>query len=157
MIIVALTSFSIGVVLRFGLATNPMIQEGDFFWPLAQYLAANTKNVEVVVGVLLPILMLIGFEKTKRSNDPRAIAIAGRTSHESAQDPSEESRPRFDPFPARMVSISLLVIGIWMAILGFRENTGRIILFSFACALVITGLVIHMLIRKLLGRDSTTI
>jgi hypothetical protein len=44
-----------------------------------------------------------------------------------------------------------------MAILGFRENTGRIILFSFACALVITGLVIHMLIRKLLGRDSTTI
>ncbi|EMI20240.1 Na+/solute symporter, partial [Rhodopirellula maiorica SM1] len=70
MLLVALSSFFLGVLLRFGLATNPWIGEGDNLWTLAQYLSENVKNVEVMVGVILPVVMLAVIEFTKKLNGP---------------------------------------------------------------------------------------
>lgn len=148
MIIVALTSFGIGLALRFGIATNPWIQEGDVLWPAAVFLVDNSKNVEVGVGVVLPILMLIAFEWKKRGTDPGAVHVDEKCSETRSQIPEGGDPVPFDPFPARMVMFSLLVIGLWMLMLGFRETSGRTILFSFAGLLLLMGGCVQLGIRR---------
>ncbi len=149
MIIVALTSFGIGLVLRFGFATNPMIGESSDWWAMKTYLAENTKNVEVLVGVILPILMLIGFEWKKRGIDAGATRVQEHGSATRQKSTGDDTTAPFDPFPARMVMYSLLVIGCWMLVLGMIEAEGRTVLLCFGSSLLIMGSIIHFFIRKL--------
>lgn len=153
MIIVAMTSFVIGLGLRFGLATNPLIQEGSSLWPLASYLAENTKNVEVVVGVLLPILMLVGFEWKKKGVDLGAMRVEEHCTKAKANSNEEATSVPFDPFAARMVLYSLWVIGAWMLMLGVMEEDGRTVLLSFGGALIVVGGAIHVIVRKMISRS----
>ncbi|MEM1296062.1 MAG: Na+:solute symporter, partial [Verrucomicrobiota bacterium] len=156
MIIVAMTSFVIGLGLRFGLATNPLIQEGSSLSPLASYLAENTKNVEVVVGVLLPILMLIGFEWKKKGIDPGATRVEDHCAKAKAKSVEVATSVAFDPFAARMVLYSLWVIGGWMLMLGVMEEHGRTVLLSFGGALIAVGGGIQVFVRKMISRSSQT-
>lgn len=148
MIIVALTSFGIGLALRFGFATNPLIEEASQWWAFKNYLAENSKNVEVLVGVVLPILMLIGFEWKKRGVDAGATRVQEHGAENNRKISHDHSSAPFDPFPARMVMYSLFVIGGWMLVLGFLEADGRRVLLSFGGSLLIMGGVIHFFIRK---------
>jgi len=149
MIIVALTSFGIGLALRFGLATNPMIGEESGWWAAKNYLAENTKNVEVLVGVILPVLMLIGFQWKKRGVDAGADRVKAHCDEVQAEIPAEDSPVPFDPFPARMVMYSLFVLGLWMLVLGLREAEGRVVLLSFGSGLIAIGASIQLAVRKL--------
>ena len=67
MLIVALTSFGIGMFLRFGMPW--LTNEGDTLWLVTDYVLNNKKMVELFNGVLLPVCMLGLFEivlSTKR-------------------------------------------------------------------------------------------
>ena len=148
MIIVALTSFSFGMLFRFGLASNPMIQEGDRLWPIAHYLDANIHNVEVLVGVVLPLIMLFVFEWRKKTIDLGAKMLQ-RKCDEMAPALCDDDTPiAFDPFPARMVMFSLLVCGLWMMLLGILESEGRITLLSFASVLLLFSGTIGLWLKK---------
>lgn len=151
MVIVALTSFGIGLALRFGLATNPMIVEGSGWWTTKTYLAENTKNVEVLVGVILPILMLIGFEWKKRGVDAGSVRVTSHCRKAKTDIPEDDATIPFDPFPARMVMYSLFVLGLWMLVLGLREAEGRTVLLSFGGGLLAIGASIQFAVRKLLS------
>jgi len=41
---------------------STLFASDDALWPIAVDLVGHTKTVEVMVGVVLPILMLLGFE-----------------------------------------------------------------------------------------------
>ncbi|MDF1753295.1 MAG: hypothetical protein P1U89_11005 [Verrucomicrobiales bacterium] len=149
MIVVALTSFVIGLTLRFGIASNPAIQDGHALHGFANYLTENSKNVEVLVGVILPVLMLIGFEKYRQGVDKGAILIEETAQKfQEAESTSAATFP-FDPFPLRMVMYSLLVLGIWMICLSLRQSDGRFIILGFAVGLLSIAGGIQWLIRKL--------
>ncbi|MDF1739147.1 MAG: hypothetical protein P1U86_08305 [Verrucomicrobiales bacterium] len=148
MITVALTSFTIGLALRFGLSANPMIIEGSSLWETKTYLAENSKNVEVLVGVILPILLLIFFEKKRSGFDPGAERVQRRSDQAATEQTDSDAAIPFDPFPARMVLYSLVVIGAWMIILGARELEARSILISFGIGLAILAGGIQLIIRK---------
>ncbi len=146
MILVALTSFAIGLALRFGLASNPFVEEGDRLWPLARYLAENTKNVEVLVGVVLPLVMLGFIEWTKDHSDERAMEVPDKGHSEE----TESSGPpyEFDPFPARMVMGSHLVIGLGMSLLGILGGSDRATLLTFGCVLLLIAGLIQITIKR---------
>ena len=147
MLIVALTSFFVGLSLRFGIAANPWITEGSFLWPLASFLSEHTQNIEVIIGVLLPIAMLIAFEWRKHGVDAGSVRVAQHCAESLAQT-SHEVRP-FDPFAARMVMFSLLILGAWILILGFTVTTERSVLLSFGGVLVLSAAVLRRSISKL--------
>lgn len=143
MIIVALTSFSIGLLLRFGIAGNPRIVEGHSLFQFANYLSNNTKNVEVLVGVVLPILMLIVFEWRMKGTDKGAKMVEQHPGYTEQLDQDTV----FDPFPAQMVMYSLLVIGFWMIVLGIFESTNAAILYIFGGLLVAVAAAIQVFIK----------
>jgi len=148
MITVALTSFTIGLALRFGLSSNPMISESSSLWTVKSYLAENSKNVEVLVGVVLPIILLILFEKKRSGVDPGAERVLSRCVTEESEVSEDDASIPFDPFPARMVLYSLLIIGAWMIVLGVREAEARILLLSFGGGLALLAGGIQLMIRK---------
>ena len=82
MLIVALTSFGIGVLLRFGLPA--VTEKGDPLWELTNYVLNNKKMVELFVGVLLPVCMLFLFEVMLRSTDKGAKRLDTKRSESHA-------------------------------------------------------------------------
>ena len=149
MVIVILVSFTVGAVLRFGFAGNPWIVKGDTLYAFAQYLADNTKNVEVLVGVMLPVAMLFAFEWLKKKDDKAAGEVT-RMLSEPSVPPSELADSRFDPFPATMVMTSVLVIGGWIFLLGLWQDESRTELMVFAFALLFLGGALRVwLVRQL--------
>ena len=154
MVIVILVSFSVGAVLRFGLAGNPWIVEGDTLYALATYLADNTKTVEVLVGVLLPVAMLLAFELLKKEHDKVGSEVI-RLMSEPAKPDLEQSTTQFDPFPVQMVVTSVLILGGWMFLLGLWQDESRTVLMVFAFVLLFLGVALRAwLVRRL--RPLTT-
>ncbi len=147
MIIVALTSFFVGLSLRFGIAANPWITESTPLWPLASFLSDHTQNIEVIIGVLLPITMLIAFEWRKHGVDVGSVRVAQH--HAEAHASAKHQALPFDPFAARMVMFSLLILGAWIGILAFTVSSERSILFTFGATLLLLALLLKTLIRRL--------
>jgi SSS family transporter len=152
MIIVALTSFATGLLLRFGIAGNPWITPDSFLHPFATFLSVHTQNIEVIIGVLLPLLMLIGFEWRQRPTDPGATRL---DHHRKDNLPTTETcatandpRP-YDPFAARMVMHSLTIIAAWITLLALRLDTDRPILLTFAAALFLLAFSLKVLLHRL--------
>ncbi|MGI9474708.1 MAG: sodium:solute symporter family transporter [Rubripirellula sp.] len=139
MAMVIAVSFGVGAVVRFGLAGNPWIVQGDALFPLASYLADHAKNVEVVVGVLLPVGMLLAIELLKRTPDAAADTVDRLMANSPASIDQTTDKPPFDPFPVQMVTVSLLVIGSWMFLLGLWQNESRGTLLTFASGLLAAG------------------
>lgn len=153
MVIVALTSFGIGLTLRFGFAVNPLITEGHVFWGFAQFLAENTKNVEVVVGVILPVLMLIGFESVKQGTDAGAAKVDEWIKDQHARELEHEDHG-FDAFPAKMVMWSLFAMGAWMGLLGILGDEGRTVVLAFAGFLILLASCLGVIIRRIVSKDA---
>jgi SSS family solute:Na+ symporter len=146
MIIVALTSFFVGLSLRFGIAANPWLTESNPLWPLASFLSEHTQNIEVIIGVLLPITLLIAFEWRKSGVDDGSTRVAQHCT-DSLVSRQLPARP-FDPFAARMVMFSLLILGAWILILGFTVTAERSVLLSFGGALMLSAAVIRRSISR---------
>jgi solute:Na+ symporter, SSS family len=150
MIIVALVSFGIGLFLRFGIASNPWIQEGSSLYALAQFLSENAKNVEVLVGVILPIILLIFFELNMRTQDQGAQTLREKSLELQSQiEASEGPAAVFDPFPGQMVMYSLIIMGIWLTIIAIREPQGRSVLIGVSAILIVAAAIIKLAINKL--------
>lgn len=153
MVIVALTSFGIGLTLRFGIAQNPMITSDHFLGSFARYLAENTKNVEVLVGVILPILMLFVFEFLKKETDAGAARVSQWVEENHIAELEGEATG-FDAFPARIVMWSLVAMGLWMVALGVFGEQGREVIISFALFLLLLAGFLNRGIARVLAREA---
>jgi len=154
MLIVALTSFGIGVLLRFGLPA--FTEKGDPLWGLTNYVLNNKKIVELFVGVLLPVCMLFLFEVMLRSTDKGAKRLDTKRSESHAVIAAAEKRSSFDPFPGQMVMYSVLLLGAWMLFIGFREPEERTVLMSVGCGLLVLSGVINVFVGKIKAQKRST-
>ena len=154
MLIVALTSFGVGVLLRFGLPA--FTEKGDPLWGLTNYVLNNKKMIELFVGVLLPVCMLFLFEVMLRSTDKGAKRLDTKRSESHAVIAAAEKRSSFDPFPAQMVMYSVLLLGAWILFIGFREPEERTVLMSVGCGLLVLSGVINVFVGKIKAQKSST-
>ncbi len=155
MLIVALTSFGIGMFLRFGLPW--LTQEGDALWFVTETVLNNKKMVELFNGVLLPVCLLGFFESILRKRDMGADQLDAKCDESLATITAAEQESTFDPYPARMVMFSLFILGGWMLFIGIREAAERVVLLSVGTVLLFLGGAIEVFIRRHLSRVSSKV
>ena len=149
MMIVALCSFSLGICLRFGVAQNTWITDQSLFGPSKQWLSNHKETIDLLVGVILPVLMLLSFELAKRSED-RGFTILKQHKTENAgmMKPSNSLRERFDPFPAQMVAFSMFVIGLWISVLALLNSNHRATVLAVGVSMIALAAIVHAGIRR---------
>ena len=158
MLWVSLSSFSLGGLVKFGIIGNPWMMEFDNLVGTIEFLKANSKNVEVSIGVVMPLVMLVVLEWRGRTQDPGWDEVE-KQRLSVAQDIEESNiSGAFDPMPANIVMVSLLVCSAAMIFLALIADSGRGIIVVFALALLaIAGIIyagVKRLIRKSLNAES---
>ena len=146
LLIVALTCFSVGVGLRFGLPA--VSQEGDVLWTLTHYVLNNKKVVEMLLGVLLPVCMLVFFELSLKKTDTGSVRVDEYRQKANSASESTQQKPPFDTFPARMVMFSLLSLGAWVIFIAIRDPSARTVLLSVGFVLVLSSATIEWFVRR---------
>ena len=138
MCVVALSCFSLGLFLRFGL----------------DEMAISKQDVDVIVGVILPILLLGGIEGWKRRKiDHGWESVEAQRLASAELIEKGEVEAAFDPFPGRIVIASLLVCAICMFFLFFLSNSGRIIIASLGAGLLLVAGGIHLGMTKIIKNN----
>ena len=136
MVLVALTSFILGAFLRFGLDIT-------------------SGNVDVLVGVILPLLLLWGLEWTRRGNtDPGWVAVENQRLSLSKIF-EEETQGPYDSFPAKVVIVSLIVCALTMFLLAVLSSSGRMIIGTFGISLLLIAGGVHVQMRRMLTQHHT--
>ncbi|WP_405398677.1 sodium:solute symporter family protein [Maribacter sp. Asnod2-G09] len=136
MCIVTLTSFAIGAFLRFGLSIQ-------------------SKDIDVLVGVLLPILMLIIFQRFSKNKVDKGWNAIEELRISSIEDlKAGEVARAFDTFPGKVVIVSLVICAIGLFFLTYMSNSGRMIITILGIGLLLISLLIHLGMRKMILKDK---
>ena len=135
MLIVAFTSFSVGLILRFGFS----ISGGD---------------VDVIIGVILPICMLFLIQKLKgNTTDIGWKKIEDNRTLKIMKTP-EVPDTTVDTFPQKVVMISLLVCALSLFALFFLTESGRTIIATFGICLLLIAMGIRVQIKKMTSKTT---
>ena len=135
MLIVAFTSFSVGLILRFGFS----ISGGD---------------VDVIIGVILPICMLFLIQKLKgNTTDIGWKKIEDNRTLKIMKTP-EVPDTTVDTFPQKVVMISLLVCALSLFALFFLTESGRTIIATFGICLLLIAIGIRIQIKKMTSKTT---
>ena len=133
---VTVTTLTIGGILRFGLSIQ-------------------NANIDILVGVIFPIIMLMIMERLNKTKiDKGWIAVEKlRSSSTEVLKVGERAKP-FDMFPGKTVIASLVVCAISMFLLSFISDSARMIVFLFGIALLLVSLLIHLGMRKIISKEK---
>lgn len=136
MLIVAFTSFITGLVLRFGFS----ISGGD---------------VDVIIGVVLPILLLFAIQKFKsKTVDIGWVRIEEHRAPKAIAPEKTEAENSIDTFPQKVVMVSLIVCAMSLFVLSFLTDSGRTIIIVFGLCLVLIATGIRYQIKKLTSKGT---
>lgn len=138
MFVVALTSFALGVSIRFGIIGNASLKAMAGLQPIVDYLENHVQDVELVTGVILPVLMLLAIEWGRKRSDPDAGWLRIEQ-HRKAADflsSDQEKTDAADHVPTRIVTLSLVACGLGMALLAAISDQSQGVLLCFALALL---------------------
>lgn len=148
MIQVVSICFGTGLVLRFGVAANPWIVEGQFLWSLKQTLSSNSTNLELVIGVFLPLMLLSYDEFRLRGENAGAKLVFQKTLEFEKSVTTSEKNTSFDPWPVKMVMFSLMVLGVWILLIAILMAGSDWNLIITALALLIASCGIQMMLLR---------
>ncbi len=131
--VTACICFGIGLFTRFGLAASSPLAGLPGFSLTSAFAHAHERNLEIIIGVILPALLLAIAEWRRRNPAPNVHFFDDR--NEGAEEnpialSADELRQ-----PARIVGWSLLTCGAGMGILAALNEKDRSILLT--CALLL--------------------
>ena len=135
-------------VIKFGLAREGIFTQIEMFQPLVEFIAANSRIVDLTAGILFPLFILT------------VIELLGKTEHPGWERVEESSRSFHDlpaatssTLPAKMVAISLTVIAVLMVGLAIFDREEAGILVSLA---VVLGLIAGALQYSIRVKEKTS-
>ena len=136
MCIVTLTSFTLGGILRFGLS----IQSSD---------------IDILVGVLFPILLLIIIEYLGKNKVDKGWTAIEKLRISSIEVLKAGAAPKvFDTFPGKVIIVSLVFCAIGLFFLSSMTNSGRMIISIFGIILLLISFIIHLVMKKMMLKDK---
>ncbi len=136
MCIVTLTSFTLGGFLRFGLSIQ-------------------SKDIDILVGVLFPILMLIVIERFGKKDTDKGWQVVEKLRISSIEVlEADEAPSAFDTFPGRVIIVSLVVCAIGLFFLSSMSDSGRMIISIFGGIVLVISFLIHLGIREIILKDK---
>ncbi len=129
MCLVALVSFGLGLFINYGLS----IKSG---------------NLDVLVGVIFPLVMLGAIERLRKNRlDPGWQAVEEKSAAQALVVEGDERKPtKYDPFPEKVVMISLVICALCLFLLSAMSDAGQWIIgicgaFLFVIAV---GMKVHL-------------
>jgi solute:Na+ symporter, SSS family len=128
--------FVLGALYRFGFSQNGWFNGIEGFDSVVQFCQANNRNIEIFLGVLLPVLILTYFELT--------VATKSRGYEKVAEKIKEEiivKAPVVSELPALVVACSVGFFGIIMTILAIVNPDQWKIIAVFASVLYLIMIV----------------
>ena len=119
MLIVVLFSFAVGATVRFGIGIQ-------------------NSTIDVMIGVLLPLSMLGIIEWLKKDVlSPGYIALKEHQERAEKNITNKNTRPIYDPFPGKIVMVSLIVCALSLVFLAALSHSGQGTIVVFASILLL--------------------
>ena len=138
MVVVAMTSFILGATLKFGVLENPLLESFERLEPTLAFLKGQTKNLEVLVGVILPVVLLCIFELRPGATDAGWHAVL---KHERETSPCPAGATASDNFARNVVAVGMLTCGVATLGLAYLNQASlpRTALAGIAALLLVTA------------------
>jgi Na+/proline symporter len=143
--------FPLGLVFRFGFAKGGLFSNVEYFKSFSQFCSDNNRNIEVFIGVLLPVIILMIMEITART-----VSNGYELVDQKVKEQLAEKTPIVSELPALIVACSVGFFGIVMSILAVINPKESKIIIIFAAALFLLMAVffaIYLKRKKRFGRS----
>ncbi len=146
--VTAAVCFTVGFVVKFGLAPNGWLASVAMLEPAARLVQENARSMDIFLGVVLPILVLgtlqwstartaIGWNRVQAFEADQAAAALGMATVRASR------------LPAIIVAWALTVCGAVMATLCVLDAEARLVLGLFAAALLLIAASVGLISRHL--------
>ncbi|MFL3659518.1 MAG: sodium:solute symporter family transporter [Opitutales bacterium] len=128
-----LAGFLTAFLVKFGLSNEGFLTQVELLRPLVELITANSRIVDLIAGIVLPLIILVTLELRSKGEHPGWQRVM-----EKKQVFREIPVLKSSNLPGKMVVVSLAVIAVLMLGLSFinREESGLLIVF----AIVLSGI-----------------
>ncbi len=128
-----LAGFLTAFLVKFGLSNEGFLTQVELLRPLVELITANSRIVDLIAGIVLPLIILVTLELRSKGEHPGWQRVM-----EKKQVFREIPVLKSSNLPGKMVVVSLAVIAALMLGLSFinREESGLLIVF----AIVLSGI-----------------
>ena len=133
----------VAYLVKFALAREGFLTTVDSLQPLVQWIAANSRIVDLTAGIVFPLVLMTTMELMTKHEHP-GYAKVQEFSRKFHEEPDLQS----SPLPAKIVAISLVIIAAVMLVLAVLDPADANVLGSLAVVLTTISGVIHWSIRR---------
>ena len=147
--ITAATTASAGLILKFGLASREKFGDSSFLGPIAEWVSHNTRHVDILVGVVTPVVVLFLLEIYARATNKtspgweRLRARIARSSDSAAAAAADE----IVPITIVLTAVASCAAIMFVLALLNQENVAGLYIMS-AILVAFSGLLILVLRSK---------
>lgn len=133
-------SFTVGALFKFGLTPDSALSTLPVLSQLSNYARANPRDIEILIGVVLPAVFM-GIAEWRRKTDAPGAGAFAQLRDRCVPPTTEGTGADLDIHgPARMVGWCLLICGSGMGILGVINTEDRGLLFICSAVLIVIAL-----------------
>lgn len=140
----ALPSFVLGILFTFGFAPSGWFARFDGLGTLIEWLQANSRSVEVAIGVILPVCILAIVElSSDRATSPGWIRVAALSAGQG-----DAPRPQPSTLPAYIVAGCVALCAMMIALLALADRSHWLLQLAFATAMLLIAAAIAWRTRR---------
>lgn len=138
-----LVGFVSAFLIKFGLSREGFLTEVESLRWLVEWIAGNSRIVDLMAGIAVPFLILLTIELSKRNeHEGWRLVMAKKKAFEEV--PSVKA----STLPGKMVVISMLIIAVVMTVLAAISDDQAGVLLTFALSVLGIAGVIYFFLRR---------
>ncbi len=146
--VVALTSFSLGAFLKFGVIGQGWFTDIAMLEPVVSAIRNHPKNVEVIVGVILPVCLLGFLEWRTAATNKGWIYLEQHCRRIKETQVGETESTSSDSLPTQIVSQTLVGCAIALILINTLRGRSQIALSIFAGIIIVIALALKIRAKK---------
>lgn len=136
-------SFLAGAVVRFGFTESGFFKNIIGLNGASLWIQSHYRTMEIIVGVLLPVLILTALELTGKGTDKGWSRLSGFTDSLKKVAP-----PEFSDLPAKILAWNIAAIGLLLLLLPLFQSENPKILVYFGISLIAVAVFLFLYIQK---------
>lgn len=139
--------FPIGFITSLGLCNNGFLTGIDFFSGAADFVQHNNRFVEMVIGMVIPLIILSFLEIRGTDADKGWLRLS-----KSVEARKEEPSPVVSSLPGQIVAWNCLILGLLLGGVGLMQEKAFLI---YVFAFLMTGIAAVLFILIALTKKKT--
>ncbi|CAH8284242.1 Na+/proline symporter [Mariniflexile fucanivorans] len=138
-----LLGFAAAAIVKFGLTADGFLTEIAFLQPLSEWVITNMRIADLSSGILVPFIVLVILELIEKGEHPRWQYIKDSKANFQETEILESST-----MPAKMVMVTLAIIGLMMLVLALIDQEEMTTLISFSLILFLISGILYFILRS---------